>query len=129
MFFRVDPSSAVPVYSQIMDQVKHAVASGLLELGNRLPSIRELAKELRVNPNTIIRAYRELETEGIIESKRGQGSFVTSGGTALTVEGRKEILTKLVDQLIVEAFHLQLDNKQVLELIRERMKKRARKEV
>ncbi len=127
MFFRVDPSSAVPVYAQIAEQVKHAIASGLLEQGARLPSIRELAKELRVNPNTIIRSYRELENDGIIESRRGQGSFVTDSGKALTVEGRTEILAKLVDQLLVEAYHLKLSDDQVMELVRQRMTERSRK--
>ena len=121
MFMEVDPSSSVPVYAQIVEQVKHGVASGLLIEGDKLPSIRALGKELRVNPNTIIRAYRELEVEGIVISKRGQGSYVTCSGSTLTDEGKCEMLVKNVDKMLIEAYHLQLDNEKVLELVKKRM--------
>lgn len=118
---QVDPSSTIPVYAQIVEQIKNAVASGLITEGDRLPSIRTLGKELRVNPNTIIRAYKELEIEGIVESKRGQGNFVTSHRSNLTEEVKCEMITKNIDRLLTEAYHLQLDNEKVLELIRSRM--------
>lgn len=121
MFMEVDPSSSVPVYAQIVEQIRHAVASGLLVESDKLPSIRVLAKELRVNPNTIIRAYKELETEGIVISKRGQGNFVTSHGSQLTEEVKCEMITKNIDRLLTEAYHLQLDDKKVIELIKNRM--------
>ena len=121
MFLRVDPSSAVPVYVQIVDQVKHAVASGLLEEGDRLPSIRELARELRINPNTVIRAYRELEAEKVIVSRRGQGSFVSRTAQVLTERSRKKMLAAKIDALLVEAYHLRLTDDQVLDIVRERI--------
>jgi len=117
----VDPSSSVPVYAQIVRQVKNAVASGLLVAEDKLPSIRALAKELRVNPNTIIRAYKELEIQGIVISKRGQGNFVTSQNRCLTEEVKCEMITNNIDRLITEAYHLQLDDEKVIELIRARM--------
>lgn len=121
MFFQVDPSAAVPVYSQIMNQIKHSISSGLLRSGDRLPSIRELAKELRVNPNTVVRAYRELEREGIVESRRGQGSFVRATQRVTSLEARCELLAPTVDRLLVEAYHLGLDDETLLELLRKRM--------
>ena len=121
MFMEIDSSSSTPVYVQILEQVKHAVASGLLIEGDKLPSIRALARELRVNPNTIIRAYRELEVEGVVISKRGQGSFVTKLQNTLTDEGKCEMLVKIVDKMLIEAYHLQLKEDKVLNLVKERM--------
>jgi GntR family transcriptional regulator len=121
MFMQVDPSSSVPVYAQIVDQVKNAVASGLLIAGDKLPSIRALGKELRVNPNTIIRAYKELEGEGVIISKRGQGNFVTERESSLTEEVKCEMISKTIDRLLTEAYHLQLSDDKVLELIKLKM--------
>ncbi len=125
MFLKVDPSAAEPVYSQIVSQVKHAVASGLLRNGDRLPSIRGLARELRINPNTVIHAYRELEIENVIESRRGQGSFVTGAGPVMSVDNRCRILGEKVDRLLVEAYHLDLTGEQVMALLRKRLEQHA----
>jgi GntR family transcriptional regulator len=77
MLFRTNPSSGVPIYLQLMEQVKHAVETGALRPGDQLPGIRPLAEELVINPNTVARAYRELEHEGVIELRHGAGAFVT----------------------------------------------------
>ena len=79
MLFRLNPSSGVPVYLQLMEQVKHAVDTGALRSGDQLPGIRSLAEELVINPNTVAKAYRELEHEGVIELRHGSGAFVTAG--------------------------------------------------
>jgi GntR family transcriptional regulator len=82
MLFRPNPSSGVPIYLQLMEQVKHAIETGALKAGEQLPGIRPLAEELVINPNTVAKAYRELEHEGVIELRHGAGAFVapTAGG-------------------------------------------------
>jgi GntR family transcriptional regulator len=80
--FRPNPSSGVPIYLQLMEQVKHAVETGALRPGEQLPGIRPLAEELVINPNTVAKAYRELEHEGVIELRHGAGAFIAGGGRA-----------------------------------------------
>src|SRR5688572_22504791 len=77
MIFRPNPSLGVPIYLQLMEQVKHAIETGALKPGEQLPSIRPLAEELVINPNTVAKAYRELEHEGVIELRQGAGAFVS----------------------------------------------------
>jgi len=89
MLFRTNPSSGVPIYLQLMEQVKHAVETGALRAGEQLPGIRPLAEELVINPNTVAKAYRELEHEGVIELRHGAGAFVAASARA----------KKLTDQL------------------------------
>ena len=79
MLFRPNPSSGVPIYLQLMEQVKHGIETGALRPGEQLPGIRPLAEELVINPNTVAKAYRELEHEGIIELRHGAGAFVAAG--------------------------------------------------
>lgn len=81
MVFRLNPSSGVPVYVQLMEQVKHAVDTGALQPGDQLPTIRKLAEDLVVNPNTVVRAYRDLEHEGLVKLKQGSGAFVRGSTT------------------------------------------------
>src|ERR1035441_3443821 len=82
VFFRVSPSSGVPLYLQLMEQVKHAIETGALRSGDQLPTIRALAQELVMNSNTVVRAYRELEHEGIVELRHGLGAFISSSVSA-----------------------------------------------
>ena len=79
MLFRPNPSLGVPIYLQLMEQVKHAIETGALRPGEQLPGIRPLAEELVINPNTVAKAYRELEHEGVIELRHGAGAFVSAG--------------------------------------------------
>ncbi len=85
MLFRPNPSSGVPIYLQLMEQVKHAVETGALRPGEQLPGIRPLAEELVINPNTVAKAYRELEHEGVIELRHGAGAFVSPNARAKKV--------------------------------------------
>src|SRR3954470_11658398 len=85
MLFRVSPSSGVPIYLQLMDQVKHGIETGALRPGEQLPGIRPLAEELVINPNTVAKAYRELEHEGVIELRQGAGAFVAGNAAAKSV--------------------------------------------
>ena len=82
MIFRPNPSLGVPIYLQLMEQVKHQIETGALRPGEQLPGIRPLAEELVINPNTVAKAYRELEHEGVIELRHGAGAFVSSNGRA-----------------------------------------------
>src|SRR6187397_2014898 len=82
MFVRPNPSSGVPIYLQLMEQVKHSIETGALRPGEQLPGIRPLAEELVINPNTVAKAYRELEHEGVIELRHGAGAFVSSTARA-----------------------------------------------
>src|ERR1700693_4235483 len=90
MLFRSNPSSGVPIYLQLMEQVKHAVETGALRPGEQLPGMRPLAEELVINPNTVAKAYRELEHEGVIELRHGAGAFVSAA-----TKGRKEATDKV----------------------------------
>lgn len=103
MFFDVDFQSAKPVYQQLIDQVKFAVASGRLREGDKLPSIRDVAVEVRVNRNTIARVYSELEREGIVYTRPGQGCFVSNQGSKLSEEVRRQQLIGLLDDLLAQA--------------------------
>lgn len=120
MLFHVDPSASVPIYVQIMEQVRAATASGLLQTGEQLPSVRELALSLTVNPNTISRAYQELERDGIIVTQRGRGTFIAEADQRLTKQARLRMLEQTVDRLLVEAYHLRISKLELLQLIEER---------
>lgn len=85
MLFKPNPSSGLPIYLQLMEQVKHAIETGALGPGEELPSIRRVAVELVVNPNTVAKAYRELEHEGVIELRQGSGAFVVQSARARVV--------------------------------------------
>ena len=98
MLLRPNPSSGVPIYLQLMEQVKHAVETGALRPGEQLPGIRPLAEELVINPNTVAKAYRELEHEGVIELRHGAGAFVSA-----TPRGKKATDTLRAGQTIVSA--------------------------
>lgn len=103
LHFQIDPHSGVPVYRQMMDQVKYYVASGALRPGDQLPSIRELAQKLAVNPTTVVKAYTELEHDEVIEMRHGKGAFVSEGATRLSDREREKAVRRLARQLAVEA--------------------------
>jgi len=105
MILRIDTASSIPVYAQIVDQVKRAIASGSLKSGDPLPSLRETAIKLRVNPLTVNKAYKQLETEGFIETRHGVGSFVTADQAAVTDSFRRETLERAIDNVLVDAAH------------------------
>src|SRR2546426_9074982 len=121
MLFQVNFKSGKPVYLQIADQVRHAAASGALREGEALPSIRPLAEELRVNRNTIAKAYAELESQGVIETVPGKGCFLKESNTPFTKAVREKLLVKEIDQAVVTAHHLQVNRKAFLTLIQERL--------
>jgi GntR family transcriptional regulator len=121
MILHINFKSGMPIYLQIVDQIRAAAASGALRSGEALPSIRPLAEELRVNRNTVAKAYAELESQGVIETLPGRGSFMKENQSALRKKVRRELLIEDIDQVIVQAHHLQVPHGEFLELIRERL--------
>lgn len=121
MVFQIDYKSGKPVYVQLVDQVRYAAASGGLRPGEALPSIRPLAEELRVNRNTIAKAYAALENQGIIETRPGRGCFLRENNTPFTKQVREQLLTKEIDAAVVTAHHLQVDRDAFLAAVEARM--------
>jgi GntR family transcriptional regulator len=122
MILNVSFSSGVPVYLQIVQQVKSAAASGILRPGDALPSVRALAEELRINRNTAARAYGELESEGVVETRKGAGCFLKAGGVSpLRKTVRSGRLAAEIDSLIVQAHHLQIGDADLRSLLEERL--------
>jgi GntR family transcriptional regulator len=96
MLFRPNPSLGVPIYVQLMEQVKHAIETGALRPGEQLPGIRPLAEELVINPNTVAKAYRELEHEGVIELRHGAGAFVSDNARARKLPEKLRVAQQIV---------------------------------
>jgi GntR family transcriptional regulator len=130
MLLQINYKSGKPVYLQVVDQIKAAAASGAMQAGELLPSIRPLAEDLRVNRNTIAKAYTELESQGVIETIPGKGCFLKPNNSPLKKEVRRKLLTDEIDQVVVQAHHLQVPRDEFLAMVRERLdaiekKKRA----
>ena len=106
MQIRVDPQSPEPIFEQIAYAVKTAVARGAALAGEQLPSVRELARELAINPNTVVRAYELLERDGVLVRRQGAGCFLTGRGTELAGAQRRKQLQQLLRRAATEAFHL-----------------------
>jgi len=106
VFLKIDPSRGDPIYRQIMDQIKYSIASGALRPGERLPSVRQLSLDLGVNPTTIVKAYTELEHEGVVHTRRGMGTFVSEAPVEIADHRKLEILDRLAERLVVEAVQL-----------------------
>ena len=121
MLLQIDFKSGKPVYLQLVDQIRYAAASGGLRVGEPLPSIRPLAEELRVNRNTIAKAYAELENQGVIETIPGKGCFLKQNDSPFTKSAREKILIKEIDEAIVAAHHLQVGRDAFLALVKEQL--------
>jgi GntR family transcriptional regulator len=121
MLLQINYKSGKPVYLQVVDQIKAAAASGILKPGEALPCIRPLAEELRVNRNTIAKAYSELESLGVIETLPGKGCFLKENHSPLRKDIRRKMLIEEIDQAIVQSHHLQVSRDEFLELVHERL--------
>lgn len=121
MFFSIDPTNGLAIFDQIERQVKFAVANGTLAPGDMVPSVRELAKELAVNPNTVVRAYRDLTNEGILEAVRGTGLNVTATAVAHCEKERLALLRERVRQVLEEAQSSRLEPDEIRELVEEEL--------
>ncbi len=120
MQIHISTSDGVPIYLQIVNQVKYMAAAGQLVAGEELPPIRTLAERLVVNPNTVARAYRELEAEGVVEKRRTAGTYISSTGPRLNRRERVKILSQRIDALLAEASQLDIAVAEVVDLIRRR---------
>lgn len=121
MRIHISPSDGVPIYMQIVQQVRMLVAAGELKEGDELPSIRALAERLVVNPNTIARAYRDLEAAGVVTFSRGLGTFVAAADPEVRSVGKQAILTERIDALIQESRQLGVPFDELLDLIHQRI--------
>jgi len=121
MLIQLNFKSGKPVYLQVVDQVKAAAASGALRAGEPLPSIRPLAEQLRVNRNTVAKAYAELEGQGVIETVAGRGCFLKENHSPFRKDVRLKMLAEEIDAAIVQAHHLRVEEKEFLGLVKERL--------
>ena len=121
MIIQLNFKSGLPVYLQIAEQIRSAAASGALRPGEPLPSIRPLAEQLQINRNTVAKAYTELESQGVIETFAGKGSFLKEGNSPLRKGARHDLVALEIDQAIVAAHHLQIDDEDFLALVRKRL--------
>jgi GntR family transcriptional regulator len=121
LHFQIDVHSGMPVYRQLLDQVKYYVASGTLGPGDQLPSIRELAQALAINPTTVVRVYTDLEHQGVIEMKHGKGAFIAAPGHRMSSAERERKLRELARRLVVEAAQMGAPANQVLKAVQEEL--------
>ncbi|MEQ1826183.1 MAG: GntR family transcriptional regulator [Pirellula sp.] len=126
MRFSIDVSNGAPIYEQLVRQVKYAVAEGVVVPGQLIPSVRELAKQLALNPNTVQRAYMQLQSEEIIESLRGTGMAVRTGAKKRCVADRQSLLAERLEQFVVEAIQSGLDEGRLREMFERSIKKANR---
>lgn len=125
MFEQIDPRSATPLYAQIAGRLRVAVAAGDLRPGEPLPSVRQLASRLRVNPATVVQAYRDLETEGFVEMRQGAGTFVKEVVPERRATERSRQAIDLVRQMIAEAGRLGLTTRELLQAIEQELEARV----
>jgi len=109
MQFIIDNASERAVYQQIIYQIKRDIALGNLQKQEKLPTVRQLSAQLAINPNTIAKAYRHLEREGIINTKPGTGAFIANLDSTLSTAVRKKLITELLERAVIDAFHMQVD--------------------
>lgn len=121
MIFQINYKSGLPVYLQLVEQIKAAAASGALQPDEPLPGIRPLAEELRINRNTIAKAYAELESQDVIETIPGKGCFIKKRNSPLKKDARRKLLIQEIDQAIVQAYHLQVSPEEFVSLVHERL--------
>ncbi len=115
MFISIDPASGLPIYLQIVNQIKTGIAMGRLLPEDPLPSVRQLALELAVNPNTVARAYLDLEYEGVIYKRQGAGTFVSAQGVEMSKNERRKVLGELIERALVEGVNLGLEEGELRE--------------
>jgi len=116
----ISTKDGMPIYVQIVNQVKYLVAAGRLAPGEEIPPIRTLAQQLVVNPNTVAKAYHELEREGVVTKRHGSGTYISDNGSPLARRERVKIITQRVDALLAEARHMDVPLKEILDLVRGR---------
>ena len=125
MYLQIDPASSVPIFTQITTQIKYSIAMGAYRAGDKLPSVRELAVQLRVNPNTVVKAYRELERETVVYTKRGLGIFVSKDAPGISRKERKRIIDERLGAAVEEALHSDLSPEEVRKIVEAKLNERG----
>ena len=120
MPIQISASDGVPIYHQIVSQVRYLIAAGRLQPGEELPPIRVLAEQLTINPNTVARAYLELERAGIVTKRHGSGTYVSEARSTMSQREKTKILARRLDTLLAEARHLDVELSEIIKLLRER---------
>jgi GntR family transcriptional regulator len=120
MQVRISDQDGAPIYLQLVRQIKYLVSSGRLAVGEQLPPVRKLAEQLLINPNTVARAYRELEGEGLVTSRQGSGVFVADGISPLARREQNRILLERIDMLLTEARQMNVDLETLVKMVRQR---------
>jgi GntR family transcriptional regulator len=120
MQIHISTKDGIPIYKQIITQIKYMIASGRLNPGEKLPPVRKLAEILLINPNTVARAYRDLETLGLVQTRQGSGVCISEGPSPLAQEQKMKILTERADILLTEARQMNIDLEQIMTLLHER---------
>jgi GntR family transcriptional regulator len=118
MLDTIDPKSALPIYRQIIDQIRRAVAAGQLAPGDQLPSVRDLAARLLVNPNTVARVYRDLERDGLLETRRGQGTYISAAAAAMADSERRRLIADQLEKVAQDARAFGLDPEDAVAMFR-----------
>ncbi len=121
MYLQINPSSSVPIFIQITNQIKYSIAMGAYRAGDKLPSVRELALQLRVNPNTVVKAYRDLERENVVYTQRGLGVFVSDGAPGISKKERKRIIDQRLGAAIEEALHSDLSPTEIRKIVESKL--------
>jgi GntR family transcriptional regulator len=121
MIFKIDYNAGKPVYLQLADQIRYGAASGRLRVGDPLPALRPLAEELRINRNTIAKAYAELESHGLIETIPGKGYFLKEAASPLNGAARDKLLLTEIDEAVIMAHHFRIGRERFLKLIEDRL--------
>lgn len=128
MDFRLNPNSGVPIYLQLMEQIKHGIETAALQPGDQLPGIRKLAETVVMNPNTVAKAYRELEHEGYIEVRHGAGAFISTKLNTRKVHDRMETVRPLIEKAVAQAAKLGLTDEEIRRLVEAELQKLAVKQ-
>jgi GntR family transcriptional regulator len=120
--FRLDSGSGVPVYRQLIDQVQAGIATGTLRVGYQIPTVRQVAVDLAINPNTVMRAYRELEIRGVLDTQQGTGTFIATQRPQIDDDGRTRRLDQLIDEFVARAGAGGFTLSEIIDALKERGK-------
>jgi GntR family transcriptional regulator len=127
MFVHLNPNSGMPIYRQLFQQLRQRIVSGQLASDEQMPSVRDLAAELKINLLTVAKVYQLLEGEGLVETRRGLGTFVVGGNTNRSQVEKRKLVADAVEQVVAEARHLNLDEEELIKLIRQRFEQTKNK--
>jgi GntR family transcriptional regulator len=128
MFIHFNPNSGMPIYRQLFQQLRQRIVSGQLAADEQLPSVRDLAAELKINLLTVAKVYQLLEGDGLVETRRGLGTFVLAGHTTRSQVEKRKLIADAVEQVVAEAQHLNLEEADVIKLVQQRFEETKRKD-